>query len=79
MKIELCRHCGQPEYWRKMRWKDGICMCRNCYKRDYERMNHGIPYRWDDLDGPRPTMQEYLDQEERRKRDVKANYGIRSD
>lgn len=25
--------------------------------------NHGVPYRWDDLDGERPTREEYEAQE----------------
>ena len=78
-EIVLCRHCGQPEYWGEMRWLSGICSCRNCYQSQWEREERE-PYRWDDLDGRRPTMNEYLEQEdERRKRDAKAAYTVRSD
>lgn len=78
-EIVLCRHCGKPEYWGEFRWLSGICSCRNCYKSQWEREERE-PYRWDDLDGRRPTMNEYLDQEdERRKRDAKAAYTVRSD
>ena len=52
MKGELivCKHCGRPEWWGRMIWLSGRCMCRKCYKEDYER-THGKPYTWDDLDG----------------------------
>ena len=62
--IVLCKHCNQPEYWEEMRWLDGKCSCRKCYKADYET-SHNEVYKWDDLNGPRPTMSEYLDQEDR--------------
>lgn len=62
-RIVLCKHCNQPEYWGEMRWLNGKCSCRRCYKADYE-ISHREPYKWDDLDGKRPTMQEYMEQEE---------------
>lgn len=62
-KIVLCKHCNQPEYWGEMRWLNGKCSCRRCFKSDYENARKE-PYKWDDLDGKRPTMKEYLEQEE---------------
>ncbi len=62
-KIVLCPCCNRPEYWKAMRWRGGQQRCRDCYKEDYER-EFGKPYAWDDLDGPRPTMEEYNKQEE---------------
>lgn len=38
-------------------------MCRDCYRNLWEMRNHGVPYRWDDLDGERPTSEEYEAQE----------------
>lgn len=46
-----------------MRWLNGRCICRDCYKADYERST-GTVYTWTDLDGKRPTMDEYNKQEE---------------
>lgn len=57
-KIVLCKYCGKPEYYGKMKWLNGITECRSCYKADYEESHRKI-YFWDDLDGPRPTMDEY--------------------
>lgn len=62
-KIVICKQCNRPEYWGEMRWLNGRCECRDCYKADYEG-NRGEPYRWDDLDRPRPTLQEFYDQED---------------
>ena len=62
-RIVICKSCGRPEYWGKMRWWDGVCMCRDCYRDLWEKRNHGVPYRWDDLDGERPTKEEYEAQE----------------
>ena len=59
-RIVLCRHCGKPEYYGKMRWLSGRCLCRDCYRERYEEA-HGR-YIWDDLDGRRPTMEEYKNQ-----------------
>ena len=58
--IEICKSCNQLEWWGEMRWLSGRCMCRNCYKADYEATHHEV-YRWDDLDagGPRPTKEQY--------------------
>lgn len=57
-EIVLCKHCGKPEYYGKMRWLSGFCGCRDCYKARWQDENHRA-YEWDDLDGKRPTMQEY--------------------
>ena len=61
-EIVICRHCGKPEYFGEFRWLSGICSCRSCYKAQWEREEKEL-YRWDDLDGPRPTMEEYQEQE----------------
>ena len=66
-EIVICKHCNQPEYWGDMRWNNGRCMCRDCYREDYERA-HRQNYKWGDLDGKRPTMNEYLDQEDRKEK-----------
>ena len=61
--IVICKSCNKPEYWGEMRWLSGRCVCRDCYKADYERST-GKAYIWTDLDGKRPTMDEYNRQEE---------------
>lgn len=61
-KIIICKHCGKPEYYGEMRWLNGRCSCRNCYKSQWQDENHKL-YSWDDLDGKRPTMEEYEKQE----------------
>ena len=61
-KIVICRHCGRPEYYGEMRWLNGRCSCRDCYKHQWEDTNHKL-YTWTDLDGKRPTMKEYEQQE----------------
>lgn len=63
-KIVICRHCGKPEYYGEMRWLNSICSCRDCYKHQYERETHKL-YKWKDLDGKRPTIDEYEEQEDR--------------
>lgn len=63
-RIVICKHCNKPEYWGEMRWLSGQCSCRRCYKAQWERENKK-PYTWDDLDGKRPTMEEYQEQEKR--------------
>nr|DAY45015.1 MAG TPA: hypothetical protein [Caudoviricetes sp.] len=45
-----------------MRWLNGRCSCRNCYKSQWQGENHKL-YSWNDLDGKRPTMEEYEKQE----------------
>ena len=61
-KIIICKHCGKPEYYGEMRWLNGRCSCRNCYKNQWQDENHKL-YSWNDLDGKRPTMEEYKRQE----------------
>ena len=61
-EIIICKHCGKPEYYGEMRWLSGRCSCRNCYKSQWQDENHKL-YSWDDLDGKRPTMEEYEKQE----------------
>lgn len=56
-KAVYCKYCGRPEYYGEMRWFNGKCMCRSCYKSEYEDI-YRKPYTWDDLDGDRPTVQE---------------------
>jgi len=63
-RIVVC-DCGRPEYYGKMRWNSGKCYCRACYRADYEDRT-GKPYRWNDLDGTVPTIEEYKKQERRK-------------
>lgn len=58
LPLVICRRCKKPEYWGEMRWLSGFCVCRDCYKAQWESENHK-PYTWDDLDGKRPTMEEF--------------------
>lgn len=62
-RIVICKHCRKPEYYGEMRWLSGFCGCRNCYKAKWQDENHKL-YTWDDLDGERPTMEDYQRQEE---------------
>lgn len=64
IRIVLCRSCGRPEFYGDMRWRSGRCLCRACYRADYEDRT-GEPYTWDDLNGRVPSMEEYLAQQER--------------
>lgn len=57
-RVVICKHCGKPEYWGEMRWLNGRCSCRSCYKAQWEYENDML-YIWDDLDGECPTMEEY--------------------
>lgn len=62
-RIIVCKHCGKLEYYGEMRWLNGICSCRRCYKHQWEDVNHKV-YKWDDLDERSfPTMEEYEAQE----------------
>lgn len=61
-KIVICKYCNRPEYWGEMRWLSAKCCCRNCYRAEWEHENKKL-YTWDDLDGKRPTMEEYNNQE----------------
>ena len=51
-----------------MRWLSGKCTCRNCYRANWQDENKAL-YEWDDLDGPRPTVEEYNIQEREEKDD----------
>ena len=57
-EIVICKHCGKPEYYGEMRWLNGVCGCRSCYKARYQDV-YGKVYTWNDLDGRRPTIEEY--------------------
>lgn len=61
-RIVVCKYCGSPEYYGEMRWLSGKCCCRECYKAQYEKES-GKKYRWHDLDGQVPTIEEYWKQE----------------
>lgn len=39
-RIVICRRCKKPEYWGEMRWLSGFCVCRDCYKAQWESENH---------------------------------------
>jgi len=60
--IVRCKYCGEFEYYGEMRWLSGKCCCRDCYKADYEYANK-TAYEWDDLDGHRPTLEDFKKQE----------------
>lgn len=47
-RIVICRRCKKPEYWGEMRWLSGFCVCRDCYKAQWESENHK-PYTWEEL------------------------------
>lgn len=61
-RIVICKHCNQPEYYEEMRWLNGKCGCRNCYKSWYEELYNKL-YCWNDLDSERPTFEQYYQQE----------------
>lgn len=63
-EVVTCNCCGKPEFYGEMRWLSGKCMCRNCYKKAYEREYKKL-YTWTDLNGPRPTFAEILKQKMR--------------
>lgn len=60
-RIVICKKCKSPEYYGEMRWFNGVCSCRNCYKALFERENKK-KYIWTDLDGKRPSLDDYLAQ-----------------
>lgn len=66
-EIVICKLCGRPEFWSDMRWLNGKCMCRECYKSECEDL-YGRHYKWDDLNGTRPTMDAYEYQEKMKQR-----------
>lgn len=55
--VVTCKECNELEYYGKMRWLNGCCMCRACYRKTWER-GSGERYRWDDLDGDVPERGE---------------------
>lgn len=57
-QVTICKLCGNYEYWGEMRWLNGKCMCRKCYKSEYQKTYHKF-YKWNDLNGPTPTYEEY--------------------
>lgn len=61
-RIVICKSCEKPEWWGQMRWLNGRCTCRSCYRSSYEQTFMKV-YNGDDLDGPRPTVEEYNIQE----------------
>lgn len=66
-EIIICKYCLTPEYYGEMRWLSGFCGCRSCYKAKWQDENQK-PYTWDDLDGKRPTIEEYHKQEQEKNR-----------
>lgn len=64
-RIEICKHCNKPEYYGEMRWLSGFCGCRSCYKARWEELNKSV-YKWDDLNGKRPSIEEYNQQNKRK-------------
>lgn len=57
-ELEIRKQLSQEMGREEMRWLSGFCVCRDCYKAQWESENHK-PYTWDDLDGKRPTMEEF--------------------
>lgn len=61
-RVVICKHCRQPEYYGEMRWLNGFCGCRRCYKAKWQDENHRL-YTWDDLDKTSyPTLEDYAKQ-----------------
>lgn len=58
----ICRECGRPEYWGETRWLNNRCLCRTCFQNQYRIMYHK-EYTMDNLDGKKPSNQEYLKQQ----------------
>lgn len=61
-EIVLCKTCLKPEFYGEMRWLNGHCTCRNCYKTHYEK-EYNKKYTSNDLEGVRPTLEDYYKQE----------------
>lgn len=64
VRIVKCRHCDGYEYFGEMRWLNGRCACRSCYKGHREELDRRL-YDYTDLDGPKPTEADFLAQEDR--------------
>ena len=63
--IVLCKHCGEPEYYIKMTWRDGKEMCRVCYKHLCDS-DTCIRITWPpDYLKDRPSLSDYNNQEVR--------------
>lgn len=60
-KIIECKYCNGYEYYGKFVWLNGKMLCRDCYKEEYRTL-YNKPYEWSDLDGHRPTKEEYIEQ-----------------
>lgn len=60
-QIVICKECNKPEYSDKMWWLEGRFLCRRCYRSRWEQLNQR-KYKWDDLDGSKPTVEEYEQQ-----------------
>ena len=59
LEPQKCKYCGQWDYFGEFRWKSGRCLCRRCYRIDWQDRNGGQPYPWDDLDAsPLPSETE---------------------
>ena len=41
-EIVICRYCGKEEEYGKMRWLNGRCECKKCYKSHWEEVNHQL-------------------------------------
>lgn len=63
MRVVKCRHCGGFEYYGEMRYLNGRCECRKCYKHHREEIDHE-PYGYTDLEGKCPTEKDFLEQED---------------
>ena len=57
-EIVLCKLCSKPDYAAELRSVFGGPVCRDCYRNIFEDLVRDF-YRGNDLDGPRPTMEEY--------------------
>lgn len=57
-RIVICRRCKKPGILGRNEMAFRFCVSRGCYKAQWESENHK-PYTWDDLDGKRPTMEEF--------------------
>lgn len=56
-EIVICKYCGKLEFYGEMRWLNSKCECRDCYKSHREELDNK-PYKWDDLNGNRPTLED---------------------
>lgn len=54
-RIVICRRCKKPEYWGEMRWLSGFCVCRDCYKAQWESENHKEAQSEAEKDGSRES------------------------